>query len=147
MKNLPFSLFCLSILLFACKKDAADTRSSHLTSTDCWAVTKIEFYNPTTQTWNDFPLDDCLTENCWSYHEDGTFVWDNGMQKCDPTEPQTAMGTWNLSQDGKTLSLALPGYGTESHTIIELANDRFVTQDSVSDFGPYTLVRDTYEPK
>lgn len=147
MKNLLFSLLCLISLLFACKKDKEDTQSSHLTSADCWAVTKIEFFDASTQVWEDFSLDDCLTENCWSFQDNGTFTWSNGAQKCDPSEPQTATGTWNLSQGSNRLDLMLAGYGTESHTILELTNDRFVTQDSVSDFGPYTLSRDTYEPK
>ncbi|MBC7774914.1 MAG: lipocalin family protein [Phycisphaerae bacterium] len=147
MKNLLFTLLCLNTLFFACKKDAADTRSSHLTSTDCWVVTKIEFFDSSTQVWEDFSLDDCLTENCWSFQKDGEFVWDNGIEKCDPTEPQTITGTWDLSQNGETLNISVTGYDSGSLKIIELTKNRLITQDSVSNFGFYTLVRDTYEPK
>lgn len=146
MKQILFYLLFLTTILFACKKDPADSRSSLLTDADCWALTKVEFFDSTAQAWKSFSLDDCLTENCWRYHEDGTLTFDNGAQKCDPSEPQTAAGTWVVSQNGKTLELTLSGYGSESYEILELTKNILVTQDKVSDFGPYTLVRDTYEP-
>ena len=147
MKNAAFLLLCLTTLLFACKKDSTSNQSSLLSSADCWALTKVEFFDSTSLAWEPFSLDDCLTENCWRYHEDGTLTFNNGTQKCDPSEPQTATGTWAVSTDGKTLELTLQGYGSESHEILELTEDKLVTLDKVSDFGPYNLVRDTYKPK
>ncbi|MEK7253707.1 MAG: hypothetical protein AAB316_03115 [Bacteroidota bacterium] len=151
MKNIQLWLLCATVFAACllnpgCKKDPASSKKSLLTSVECWHLTKIEFLDSTTNVWEDFFLDECLTENCYSYRTDDVFVWDNEGMPCDSSEPQTIEATWHLSSDGKTLTWSV-GSDKETYTIAELSENRLVLESEVTDFGDYMREREVFEPK
>lgn len=50
-------------------------------------------------------MQDCEKDNSWTFSADNTYVLDEGLLKCKPTDPQTKPGVWSLSADGKTFTL------------------------------------------
>ena len=61
----------------------------------------------------------CTRDNLLQFTAPSTFVYDEGPTKCDPSNPQTRLGTWKLDSDGKQLTVNEGGY-TSVYSIDEL---------------------------
>lgn len=52
----------------------------------------------------------CLKDDFQTFAADGTYTYDEGATKCDPTAIQTETGTWKFNSNETTVSLTLPTY-------------------------------------
>ncbi|HRI58252.1 MAG TPA: lipocalin family protein [Saprospiraceae bacterium] len=128
----------------ACDKDDDNGKSPEeiLTSVTCWAQVKSELYNSATSQWEDQGVDDCTKDDCTNFKSDKTIAFDEGATKCDPSDPQTSVGTWSLSADGKTLTLTQDGISFAG-TVIELSASKVVLEYDILGFKSRT----TFQPK
>ena len=142
MKNTTLFVLLLAIALSSCQKDSSDSQRNLLTSISCWHLQKIEFFDSTTNVWVDFFLDDCLLDDCETYHPDGKFTWSNGGNSCAPSDPQSVEAEWSLS-NGKINYSAL-GQDDYVVTIVKLTKSELVHEAPVTDFGDFNLARETF---
>lgn len=117
-------LLAAACFLPACKEDDPTTVEI-LTAGDCWKITLLEGYETTSKLWISVPVEDCLADNCLTFKADQTLIADEGASKCDAADPQTAEGSWSLSDDATKLSLT-EGGETETGTIVEISSDKLV---------------------
>ncbi len=61
-------------------------------------------------------LDGCITDNYFTFKANGQFEMNEGTAKCDDTDPQTDVTSWQLTQDEKNLVI-----DTDSYVIEELS--------------------------
>lgn len=74
----------------------------------------------------DFLGEECSKDNIFKFNEDGSITEDEGAEKCNPDDPQTTTeGTWNLSEDGASISAVFWGLDTGSADIITLSETTF----------------------
>lgn len=141
MKNLPVwalgAFCCVLFTVSSCKKDKDDPKDL-LTSPSCWKTVKSESRINTTDPWTD-DTESCSTDDCTKFNADGTTSIDEGATKCDPGDPQTVSGTFELSEDGKTITITESGF-TLPATVEELTSKKLVL--TVSFFGQ---ARTTFE--
>ncbi len=147
MKNvLKFGLMAIaacSILFTACKKD--DKSAADIMTTGSWKTTKDESKLTTETTWTANAIDACTADDFTTYAKSGSFTFDEGATKCDPTDDQSTTGTWALSSDEKTLTLTDSGFGI-AFTVESISESKIVL--SVADFfGTGEDQRITMEPK
>lgn len=128
----PKFLFTLvagvSFVLFSCKKDEK-SKSDLLVDGGCWKHTKSEFFDSSSSTWENSPIDSCDLDDCLTLNVGGTITLDEGAFKCDPTDPQTSSGTWSLSTDETTLTLVDNAFPIPvASKIIELSADKMILE-------------------
>jgi hypothetical protein len=121
-----------SLFLMSCKKDEAPSPTELLTAPSCWTMTLLEGYDPANNLWVAVPFDDCEADNCNTFKSDQTFVADEGATKCDPDDPQSGVGAWSISEDGKTLSISTGG-STDVGTVVELNGTKLVFEAAFDD--------------
>jgi hypothetical protein len=117
-------LLAAACFLPACKEDDP-TPVEILTAGDCWKITLLEGYDSANKLWISVPVEDCLADNCLTFKADQTMIADEGASKCDAADPQSAEGSWSLSEDASKLSLT-EGGETETGTIVELSSGKLV---------------------
>jgi hypothetical protein len=64
-------------------------------------------------------MDDCVKDDAFIYTSNRTFTVDEGATKCNSADPQTTEGTYQLSDDGNTITQIRNGE-TEVITITSL---------------------------
>ncbi|HRI61004.1 MAG TPA: lipocalin family protein [Saprospiraceae bacterium] len=135
------TLFFAACALFytSCKEDEASP-TELLTAPSCWKMSLLEGYDKTNNLWVAVPVDDCEADNCNTFKSDQTFVTDEGATKCDPNDPQSAIGAWSISDDGKKLSISDAGT-TDVGTITELTGTKLVLEAAIDN----EKVRITYQ--
>lgn len=47
----------------------------------------------------------CEKDDFYQFKTDKTMVFDQGKERCNPTEPQTSTGAWDINADGNILLL------------------------------------------
>lgn len=129
------SLF-LMIFLASCSKDDPKTALDFLTEKDCWKISKFEIQDLETGVYidatNEF-LEPCTLDDCLSFNKNNNVLTiDEGATKCDPSDDQTYVGTWTLSNDNKTLTQTFDGESEVS--TIESINENQIILSSVTDF-------------
>lgn len=124
-------LFICLLTLIRCKKDDP-TPTELLTGGTCWKTVLLEGYDQANNLWTAVPIEDCEADNCFTFKTDQSFSVDEGAVKCDPGDPQTATGTWSISDDGKKLSLT-DDSTTDVGAIVELTKDKLVYEISIDD--------------
>lgn len=134
-KSLLFVLLAVIAGTTACKKDENSSGGeSALTAASCWKITKAEGQAPGTTTWVDATssIDACVRDNCIKFNSDKTVDGNEGATKCDPSDPQEFDGgTWELSADGKTLTLT-EGVDVTTSTVVELSSSKLVLETTES---------------
>lgn len=128
-------LACGVFAFSSCKKD--DSPADLLTGPSCWKTVKSEIRDSGSTTWVD-DSDACSTDDCSSF-SNGTYSFDEGATKCDPSDPQSSTGTYVLSDDGKTLTVSEGGFSLP-FTVEELTSKKLVL--TISFFGD---TRTTFE--
>lgn len=117
MKKLFFLIISIIILAVpACsKKDKTITKKDLLTS-GIWRATAVMSDDDGDGTYetNDFiGFEDCYTDNDWIFRTNGELELNEGATKCAPSDPQTFMTTWQLTNNETTLVINLDTYSVE----------------------------------
>ena len=125
---LKTSIIAFSLLLFvfsSCKKDEDLNNNTHdfLTAGN-WKLIGVTvnpgivLENGTVITDIYAQLDVCSKDDMLQFNSNGDFISDQGILKCDPEETQIeTVGTWELSNDGKTLTIFNPETSEEEPTV------------------------------
>lgn len=123
MKKISFLLLSLAAL-GACKKDGENTPSASRTdllTAKNWRVasqtTTLTLAGTTTTSTT---IDACDKDDFIKFNTDKSAVHDQGATKCDPTDPQTDKGTWDLPGDQSKLTVNLASYGNTTFDVKEL---------------------------
>ena len=107
-KTISIATLFFIILLAACnKKDKAVSKTELLTS-GTWKLTAVVSDNDGNGTYetDDFAtFSACFTDNIWSFGTSSVATLDEGPTKCDPADPQTEPGTWQLTQNETYLKI------------------------------------------
>ena len=118
-KTAALLLVVSALFVVSCKKDKVSP-TELLTAPSCWKMVLLEGFDSTNDLWVAVPLDACIADNCFTFNIDQSFATEEGASKCDPDDPQTADGTWSISEDGKRLSIS-EGGSSETGDIVELS--------------------------
>lgn len=127
----------------ACTKDDDISPEEALTGTDCWALVKVEFLNPSDLMWTEDMVDSCDADDCYDFNSDGSFVFDEGVSICNPMNPQSYNGSWNISPDERVLTLVVPPADTTRLAVVSFSESVAVLEQ---DFG-ITRIRSTFRAK
>ncbi|WP_375416349.1 lipocalin family protein [uncultured Hymenobacter sp.] len=124
MKHYPlfFSLILLN-LLPSCKgkkEDPAPLTPTQLLVGKRWELRSSVDSGPLFGTVDQYAAaPPCVRDNFLQFTEPNTCVYDEGPTLCDPSNPQTELGTWSLANDGTQLTISVGGY-TVANTVDEL---------------------------
>lgn len=107
-KTISITALFFILLLAACnKKDTAASKTQLLTS-GTWKLTAVVSDNDANGTYetDDFAtFSPCFTDNIWSFSTSSVVTLDEGPTKCNPADPQTETGTWQLTQNETYLKI------------------------------------------
>lgn len=145
---LCLSVFCFSILFTSCKKDEEPvielTNAEKILGT--WKMTAATIDPPQFTTGDDYmaTLDECETDNTFSYEEGTTMKIDEGAAKCDPNTLQTQVGTYAFNPAETILSTNINGSEISSD-IVALTETELVTTRKEQSNGQDVTLTFTYE--
>ena len=124
-----FSFLNLLCILNSCKKSKEDLNQTvYLLTKQSWTLVSIR-QNINNSGWTDIysGFSMCKKDNKFFFNSDYTYFWDEGLTKCNPTDPQTfSNGTWSLSSDGLKL-FTIFGPTTTDVDITLLDNSNLIT--------------------
>lgn len=129
LQTIALLLLACTLACAGCKKDDPSS-ADILTGATCWKVVLLEGYDTANNLWVAVPVDDCDADNCIAFKSDQSYTVDEGAAKCDPGDPQTATGTWSISDDGKKLSFT-DDSSTDVGTIVELTSSKLVYEVAI----------------
>jgi len=126
------SLFAAALILFfipACKKDKAQSKTELLTS-GSWKITAAvsdDDGNGSYET-DDFAFfPPCFKDNFLSFSINGQVVQDEGLTKCDVTDPQTETSTWSFSNNEMNITI-----DADTYDLMELNNSTLKVKQNLS---------------
>jgi hypothetical protein len=137
MKLLPL-LFLVLLTANSCKKKNDQKSKTQLITERDWRVSEFkEKVSPATS-WDNL-LDGepaCNLDDRYVFKTNNSYENNEGPTKCDSSDPQViGTGTWALIDSETKFSL-----DGQSYTIIELTNDKFVIEFSLTNAGTtYTV--------
>jgi hypothetical protein len=141
MKTLNFYLMVvlLGLSLFSCKKDEKTAKENLIGKWMMTAMTISPAQNGVTDQFS--TMDACGKDDLVIFNADGTVTNDEGVVKCNASDPQTSSGgTWALSTDGKTLTITSTGQAPQVITIVTLSSTSFVGKMTMVNSGvTYTV--------
>lgn len=117
------ALFCL-LYLCACKKENEKSAGDLLIGT--WTISELKEDRNNDGDFNDDNEDEsngCVGDNVLTFHAGGELIINQGALKCDPGEESSLSGTWLLSDDDNTLTLA-DGIYTSPYVLFSLTANR-----------------------
>lgn len=88
----------------------------------------------------------CQQDDFYQFKTDKTFVFDQGKERCDSTEPQTTVSGWDINADG-TILLLLEMKGTTSaelYEIKELTKDKLRIGQTLTEDGESLMAEITF---
>lgn len=62
----------------------------------------------------------CVRDDRYTFNPSGTTLFDTGATKCDPTDPQTTTGTWELLNNYTQLRVSFDSNPAETLEVVEL---------------------------
>ncbi|MDX1910024.1 MAG: lipocalin family protein [Saprospiraceae bacterium] len=130
-KTVVFALLVCVLAAVGCKKEKL-TPTEMLTAGTCWQVILLEGYEPGAELWVSVPVEDCLADNCFSFQADQSFKVDEGAAKCDANDPQSSVGAWSISEDGKKLALTDDTEVTIGD-VVELTKEKLVYETTLDE--------------
>jgi hypothetical protein len=146
MKKIIFALACfcsfLAITTFtSCKKDPLETNKDLLQDKK-WKLTALTFNGADSFA----AIDACTKDDTETFKADGSWTDDEGATKCKSTDAQTTtLGTWALSNEGKTLTTTnTTTKEVSAATITELTATTLKTEVKETVFGISLTVVSTY---
>ncbi len=115
MKLLLPILLIFSYSLCGCKKYKPETSVENLLVNKNWHIKNVQL-----QSWISI-LENCDKDNTISLHIDKTAIIDKGTVKCDTTEIRSNIGTWELMDNNKKISILGVSYDIEYITTDNMA--------------------------
>lgn len=119
-KNTYFALMLLiaSLGVFSCKKkDPEPTPRQKILGK--WKMLS----GSTTVSGSTTPADPCELDNITEFKTGDVYTIDEGPTKCDPSDPQTTTGSYNLNEAGTILNINEPSIGISiPFQVLELTN-------------------------
>jgi hypothetical protein len=130
MKIFLMSAFALAIALSSCDKPESariQTKEEILADGE-WVLQSLQ-EKTGSGSWVTQTQPTCDNDNRYIFKGQGTFLFNDGAVKCDPSEPDVkGAGTWKLLDSGAKLSLQFTGEPDPVIAdIIEIDADHFVT--------------------
>ena len=104
----------LTVVVTSCKKDEVTKSRKELLTAKQWKILSSKTNGVADV------ISDCEKDDFVIFASNGTYTWNPGTVKCDPSET-IRTGTWTLSSDEKTLTL-----DGDATTIVELTESRLV---------------------
>ena len=151
--HLLFLLACFFVVVVSCQKDENKndnntTKSkTELLTTGTWKYIgatinpAYDYYGDGTLTTDIFSImKDCEKDDFEVYKTNGTWEYNEGPSKCDPSYPQIFSLPWNFADNESKLIL-----GGVEHTILELTATKLKLRYPVEDSGVIYTEEDTYE--
>ncbi|GAA3943784.1 lipocalin family protein [Hymenobacter algoricola] len=95
----------------------------------------------------------CSRDDFYSFQATGKLLFDNGVEKCLPSEPQTVTGTWSVSANDTKISISHPylggaaGLAARGGTIQELTTQKLVIVQTDTVGTTLVLTTSTYQGK
>ncbi|RYU77675.1 lipocalin family protein [Hymenobacter persicinus] len=149
-------LFCQIVLVTSCNKSA--TPAPALTATEK-LMAKSWYLTARTLTYNG-TVDDlfatypnCARDDFYRFQADGTLQFDNGIEKCNPSEPQAVTGTWSVGANDTNLTMLHPylggtvGLASRGGTIQELTEQKLIVVYSETFGTTINVTTSTYQGK
>ena len=137
--NLYLMVVWFGLFIFSCKKDEKTAKENLIGKWMVTAMTVSPAQNGVTNMFGS--MDACGKDDLTIFNADGTITNDEGLVKCNASDPQTSSGgTWALSADGKTLTITSPGQTPQAITIVTLSSTSFVGKMTMVESGvTYTM--------
>jgi len=79
-------------------------------------------------------VDSCNMDNFTKYYASGLVVYDEGVIKCKPNDPQTTINTWGFNSDATIISIT-ESVRNKSWNVVELTNSNLKINYAVSSSG------------
>lgn len=129
---LIWSLLSLTFMFSACKKDNEMSVKTELLTSGLWKISALTIdpafpiydneFNIIGTT-NDYfaMMDNCEKDDTRTFKTDKTMIIDDGLTKCDSSDPQKVTGTWNFNSDETVLTSTANGE-TLNFIIMELTD-------------------------
>ena len=132
----------LSLVLLSCSKDDDEaTFNTDALTNGSWKLSeyKTDYEKDGTYEENTFAiLANCEKDNIYTFHADGSGIFDEGPTKCLDGEPQTQPFSWSFT-DGKLT------FGSQNYQVEELTESKLRLKARTSYNGIYTIdVKMTY---
>jgi hypothetical protein len=130
------TVFALVLFLSSCKKDKdtpqtpAPKTKTELISTGTWKFSKAM--------WGSIDvsgsINACQKDNILSFQANGNGTIDEGLSKCNGTDPQTNPFTWNFASSEAVLHVSAVFYtgGNNDFNIVELTETKLVGSQLIS---------------
>lgn len=154
MKNT--ALFCLALLALAtsCTKktdDATPTPSAKagLLTNKNWTLSALTAQKGSISTNAYNELDECDKDDYLRFNDNHTAEANDGLLKCDSSDPQSETGTWELVSNESKLLLTTPLLGTGAAVIpdiVELSSTHMVLRATVIENSVTTTYTATLTP-
>jgi len=137
--NLYLMVVLFSLSLFSCKKDEKTAKENIIGKWMMTAMTISPAQNGVTDMFSS--MDACGKDDLTIFNADGTITNDEGVIKCNASDPQTSSGgTWALSADGKSVTITSPGQAAQVATIVTLSSTSLVVKTTMVEGGvTYTM--------
>jgi hypothetical protein len=142
-----FSLLSLTLLFPSCSKDddVEQSPKTELLTKSAWKMNAytVEPGFPTfdnegniTGSTNDIfaMLEDCEKDDTHKFNTDKSLITDEGMMKCDSSDPQKTNGTWSLNADETSLTITEEGE-PQLVTILELTHSVLKVKSTETESG------------
>jgi hypothetical protein len=142
----------VAITAFCCKKnedngDGASKPKKEFLTTGSWKYIgaiispAYDYYGDGTPVTNIFDImKTCEKDDFETYKTNGTWEYNEGPTKCDPSYPQVFTMPWNLAANETKLLV-----GTVEHTILELTATTLKLRYTFEDAAVIYTEEDTYE--
>jgi hypothetical protein len=143
MKALLF-IVVLCVTFISCSEDDSDDPAkTEALTTGTWQLTaqRTDYQKDGTYEEDTYAMyDPCIKDNFYSFHPDGTLVFDNGPIKCYSADPQTNELMWNFSDHQRKLN-----FGNVEYQVEELTQSTLTVKFTTSYNILYTInVKSTY---
>jgi hypothetical protein len=134
-------VFAVTIILLSCSKDNDVSFNKDALTNGSWKVSgyMTDYQKDGTYEENTFAiLADCEKDNLYTFHADGSGIFDEGPTKCIDGEPQTGTLSWSFT-DGKFK------FGSQNYQLEELSESTLRLKATTSYNVIYTInVKMTY---
>lgn len=136
-KTLAIFAVVSSIIIAACSKDDNNTPQSAeaMLTTNRWQLTAATATIPgstiTFDAYDTIPA--CIKDNFYTFAAGGSATVDEGASKCDPSDPQTTTGNWQLLNNNTQIKTIDPVTGQSTTLgIVALTSSKLILQDTVT---------------
>lgn len=119
MKLLLISTILFTLLTISCNKKDNNLSKSELLTSGSWKLTAVmadDDGNGTYETDSYASFPDCHKDNYYTFRTNGELELNEGTTRCDPGDPQTESGTWQLTQNDTHLAIGGDEYKLEELT-------------------------------